>query len=107
LEGSDASLYDFLMLAKMSGEVLCWHARIIWLRWTNASASSRLASAPPPPRIRFTVTSGASTSTPASAPALPASSRSRVITTAPMPPELTRYAFHLALSVRKHGLIVR
>jgi hypothetical protein len=30
-----------------------------------------------------------------------------VVTTAPMPPELTRYAFHFALSVRKHGLIVR
>ena len=40
LKRSDAGIYDFLMLAEMLGEVLCWHARIIRLRWSNASATS-------------------------------------------------------------------
>jgi hypothetical protein len=89
----------------MFGEVLCWHARIIRLQWTNASAA-RSASSPPSPGIWLTGTSGASRSTATSATPVRVAPGSAVISPTPVPSEFTRYAFHLLLGVRKHGLIV-
>ena len=90
------------MLAEMLGEVLCWHARIIRLRWSDASARSRLASAPPSPRIRFAVTAGPAGAPRSSAP-VSVAARPAMVSPAPMLPEFTRDALHLALGVRQHG----
>jgi hypothetical protein len=38
LERSDAVIDDFLVLAEMRFEILCWHARIIRVRTLDASS---------------------------------------------------------------------